>query len=162
MLPVNFPLLPPGRNNNAPDSMPFWLVRPSPRRSPPVAVQRVLKVDADMPPFLRGLVQRVQISKSPQHDRGVVVNQNYSWKCSSAAVWRNTTGSLFHWLLSRSLPSKAGNFCTLPSSGWVWSCRCPQARLMASSVDCCTASGYFFPQSWLLLVFDAQSVSAPP
>ena len=52
------------------------------------------------------------------------------------------SSSLFTVLPSRSLPSKAGNFCMLPSSGGVVM-SLPAGTLIAPSMDCCTISGYF-------------------
>ena len=72
------------------------------------------------------------------------------------------SSSLFTVLPSRSLPSKAGNFCILPSSGGVL-VSLPAGILISPSMDFCMISGYFSSNSVslfsILLISVADSFS---
>ena len=88
-----------------------------------------------------------------------VVNQKFT----TVTAFLENSSSLLTGFPSRSLPSKAGNFCTLLSSeepAWALS----PGILVSLSMDCSTISGYFCSSSVSLfsisLIFSAEVLSS--
>ena len=67
-----------------------------------------------------------------------MVNQKFT----TVTALAENSSSLFTGFPSRSLPSKAGNFCMLPSSGAMLM-SLPAGTLISPSMDSCMISGYF-------------------
>ena len=87
-----------------------------------------------------------------------VVNQKFT----TVTALAENSSSLFTMLPSRSFPSKAGNFCILPSSGGLL-VPLPAGMLISPSMDFCMISGYFSSNSVslfsILLISVADSFS---
>ena len=111
------------------------------------------------PPFSASSLFSASSSESSPTQGLQVVNQKFT----TVTALAENSSSLFTVLPSRSLPSKAGNFCMLPSSGGVVM-SLPAGTLIAPSVDCCAASGYFSSIMVSLfsisLIFSAASLSS--
>ena len=110
------------------------------------------------PPFSASSLFSASSSASSPTQGLQVVNQKFT---TVTALLENSS-SLFTVLPSRSFPSKAGNFCILPSSGGVL-VSLPAGILISPSMDCCMISGYFSSNSVslfsILLISVADSFS---
>ena len=90
------------------------------------------------PPFSASSLLSASTSPSSPTQGLHVVNQ----KLTTVTALPENSSSLFTTLPSRSLPSNAGNFCMLPSSG-VMDIAPSAGMFMSLSSDICAASGYF-------------------
>ena len=110
------------------------------------------------PPFSASSLFSASSSASSPTQGLQVVNQKFT----TVTALPENSSSLFTVLPSRSFPSKAGNFCILPSSGGVL-VSLPAGMLISPSMDFCMISGYFSSNSVslfsILLISVADSFS---
>ena len=110
------------------------------------------------PPFSASSLFSASSSASSPTQGLQVVNQKFT----TVTALAENSSSLFTVLPSRSFPSKAGNFCILPSSGGVL-VSLPAGMLISPSMDFCMISGYFSSNSVslfsILLISVADSFS---
>ena len=112
------------------------------------------------PPFSASSLFSASSSASSPTQGLQVVNQKFT----TVTALPENSSSLFTGFPSKSLPSNAGNFCMLPSSGGLV-ISLPAGTLISPSTDSCMISGYLFSSSvslfsiLLISVADSFSIS---